>query len=296
AAWWVEEDDHVGPGHHNAGWNPFGIRQVEMAWPFVVTVGLLAWGFALAVPSSRNIRFLTALSVVSILLLGSLVLPTAIRLPLQVVLIAAIGVALVRPLSFGLASISRGEAHADGLLLDAWRQYTSGPHGASALADIDLRPFEGLAPDWLAAARLFRWSAQSEVGSPIIDWHTKPDHLQRAARAYWHDAQFARVLGTSRLVTTWHEQVLLRCYYEMADEAMPTRAFTKSRAAPDVRKARALIREVNSMRMREAVSRETRDALARVLDGRVADPATGSGNEAFTEQRDAMRALRDAWV
>jgi hypothetical protein len=77
---------------------------------------------------------------------------------------------------------------------------------------------------------------------------------------------------------------------------MPTRASTKSRAAPDVRKARALIREVNSMRMREAVSRETRDALARVLDGRVADPATGSGNEAFTEQRDAMRALRDAWV
>ena len=73
-----------------------------MSWPFVAAVAVSAWGFALAMPSSRNVRFLIALGMGSILLLGSLVMPSAIRLPAQAVLIAAIGYALVSPMSIGL--------------------------------------------------------------------------------------------------------------------------------------------------------------------------------------------------
>ena len=103
------------------------------------------------------------------------------------------------------------------------------------------------------------------------------------------------MLGASRLVTTWHEQVLLRCYYEMIDAVVPARTSVKPPNSVDLAAARALVQEVNSVRMRDAVSRQTRDELVRVLAGRV-DRASGTGSEDSTEQRAAARALRDAWV
>jgi hypothetical protein len=154
-------------------------------------------------------------------------------------------------------------------------------HGLRRVVSID--------SSWHAGARL---TLTAQVGTTRL-WA-----YRRAARRYWSQALWQRVIGRRQLPTQWDEDELLRCFFEEFDRGIPSAALAAEPIIPRGewdRAAQQLIDELAGTRLHYPTSLEMRRLLVDAANAELELALGNRSSAALERSKAAVVAIENQW-
>ncbi|HEX9044925.1 MAG TPA: hypothetical protein VF802_07870 [Candidatus Limnocylindrales bacterium] len=266
----------------------------------LIVIVAVVWLVALALPSSRNLRFLVALGVWSLLAISTGAVPGAQGQLALAALLFGVAYALLAPTGLGIDSMSPAERKADSALRNAFRVLSGSSvrRGIEEVA-VGLKPSNMPDDTWRSATRLLRRSAIERLGLSSRPSSTPPSAFLEAGVRVWRSVAWRRVLwGRPKPPSAWDEDVLLRCYQADFDDVIPSAGLVPNRIIhldEWERTADDLITELLSLELHDDVARRAQATLAEAMSATVAVARGDRSSEAISRQASAAAQLSRAW-
>jgi len=262
----------------------------------VLATPVAAWGFALALPSTRNRRAVTFFAAWTALWVAAQLAPAQVTAVVRTLLVGIGTLALASPERLGVGSWSLKEQEIDKRL-----GRTPAETAAAEDAPQDWDAIEAIVahdPRRRLVVRLRRWAAARFIDSRVAISPTPSRYFDLAADHYLRDAAWQRVIGRKPTVSAWDEEIALRCFFEEAKVLISRASFADRPAVPLgpwEAEVRILVEGLDAAPFTDLVIRDTRRLLVAALEADLRIATGDHSMQARQDQEAAARAMTRGW-